>query len=241
MSSPVRTPWPRAPFPAQRGFSLLETLAVVAIVAVVVSLLFPVGSSMLRQSQAAKCSSNLRQIWMGLQSFAQDNDNNLPYLTTSAHLDWEFGAITPYIPKRPDGRAGMVFVCPAANYKGYKNSDLSRTYTAADTMMGLDPASGQVVFDYTSQHRNLLKIAYPASSILLFDGVQSPSLRYCAIQANWGNVSSASDLKANNTQATYVDYRHDNNSANLLYADGHVAPLIRADGPSVTKRQWQGL
>ncbi|SPE62450.1 conserved hypothetical protein [Verrucomicrobia bacterium] len=65
---------------AGAGFSLIELLVVMAIIALLAAMLLP---SLRRASEAGRataCLSNLRQIGLALQLYAQDNKNRLPVM-----------------------------------------------------------------------------------------------------------------------------------------------------------------
>jgi prepilin-type processing-associated H-X9-DG protein len=176
-----------------------------------------------------------------LQTYAGDNDNRLPMVSANGAEDWDVYGISPYLPKRPDGRQNMVFVCPAAKFKGWPTSNLSRTYSSSDAMMGLDPATAQPAFTYTKFQRNRNTVQNPASTILLYDAVQSGAQRFCDIQNNWNEVSASGDLNPAATGGTScVDFRHDR-ALQALYADGHVGVIPRKGAASITKSVWQGL
>ncbi len=62
----------------RQGFTLIEVLVVIAIIATLVALIVPVAGRMLDTADNAKCSSNLRQIGTLIQTAALDNDNRFP-------------------------------------------------------------------------------------------------------------------------------------------------------------------
>ena len=62
----------------RRGFTLIELLVVIAIIAILAALLFPQVGKMTSQAGQAKCASNLRQIGIGLQSYAADHAGSIP-------------------------------------------------------------------------------------------------------------------------------------------------------------------
>lgn len=62
------------------GFTLVEMLIVIAIIAALGGIAYPVSMSMIRKSREAACLGNLRQIGIGLQGYLQDNGNRLPEL-----------------------------------------------------------------------------------------------------------------------------------------------------------------
>ncbi len=59
----------------RRGFTLIELLMVVAIIALLASILFPVFAQAREKSRQASCQSNLRQIGLALTMYAQDYDD----------------------------------------------------------------------------------------------------------------------------------------------------------------------
>jgi len=61
-----------------RGFTLIELLMVVAIIAILASLLFPGLSRAKKSSCLAACSSNLRQIGIAIQLYAADFNDKMP-------------------------------------------------------------------------------------------------------------------------------------------------------------------
>ena len=65
------------------GFTLTEMLIVLAIVAVLVGISFPLIKSGVRASHRAGCLSNLQQIGIGLEAYLQDHNQRMPELLRS--------------------------------------------------------------------------------------------------------------------------------------------------------------
>jgi prepilin-type N-terminal cleavage/methylation domain-containing protein len=112
------------------GFTLLELLITVAVIAVLTALLLPALARAKDKSKALQCISNQRQWGLAMRMYADDFDDYLPRrgqgVQTLALInrpsDW-FNALPPYFNKppyedlmadgkRPTAGAHDVFVCP---------------------------------------------------------------------------------------------------------------------------------
>lgn len=83
-------------FPGTRqgGFTLVEMLVVVAVLAVLAMLLIPTLKSMFQQSKLAQCQSNLRQITLAGLAYVNENDGYFP-LRDSLLNPWNSGGYLP--------------------------------------------------------------------------------------------------------------------------------------------------
>jgi prepilin-type N-terminal cleavage/methylation domain-containing protein len=64
---------------APRAFTLVELLVVVAIIAMLASLLMPAIQSGIQKAKGTKCSGNLRQIGIAVLQYVADPDNGHHY------------------------------------------------------------------------------------------------------------------------------------------------------------------
>lgn len=69
---------PGRPSSFRNGFTLVELLAVIAIIALLISILLPVLAKAREQAKRTQCASNLRQIGASIQMFAQENKLRVP-------------------------------------------------------------------------------------------------------------------------------------------------------------------
>ena len=60
------------------GFTLVELLVVVGIIAILVAILLPALNHARKKAQAVSCASNMRQLYLSCLLFAQDNGGHLP-------------------------------------------------------------------------------------------------------------------------------------------------------------------
>ncbi len=84
------------------GFTLVELLIVMAIVAVIVAILFPVFAGVRERGRRTVCQSNLKQIALAMQQYVQDNDGSYP-----AIHNWAFAA-------NSYAKNAEIFRCPDA-------------------------------------------------------------------------------------------------------------------------------
>jgi prepilin-type N-terminal cleavage/methylation domain-containing protein len=62
----------------RKGFTLIELLVVVAIIVILAAILYPVFAATRRAANNAACLSNMKQIGLAVQMYAQDYDESFP-------------------------------------------------------------------------------------------------------------------------------------------------------------------
>ncbi len=96
------------------GFSLVEILVVIAIVAVLLGLLIPTLRNVRERADEATCASNLRQIGIALLSYHNDY-NQLPIGWAGEDYTWN-SALKSYLPTYNAGgnpnRVRIKLACP---------------------------------------------------------------------------------------------------------------------------------
>jgi prepilin-type N-terminal cleavage/methylation domain-containing protein len=111
-----------------KGFTLVELLVVIAIISVLIALLLPVLKAVKRQAEKVVCTSNLRQIYTALRTYANDYNGWLPLPSDSSGgsfnpqrgdrrpedwLHWQPGRDLNSSVIRPYLSDFKVLVCPA--------------------------------------------------------------------------------------------------------------------------------
>jgi prepilin-type N-terminal cleavage/methylation domain-containing protein len=98
---------------SRAGFTLVELLVVIAIVAILAGLLLPAMASARQAGQRAACISNLRQIGIAIQVYANDFNGLIPYgpkappFTSPANFYPSTGAPTSLISMQNGSPAGL--------------------------------------------------------------------------------------------------------------------------------------
>lgn len=64
----------------RRGFTLIEMLVVIAVIATLAGISYPVARSVIEKSREASCLNNLRSLGVALEGYLQDHNNIMPTL-----------------------------------------------------------------------------------------------------------------------------------------------------------------
>ncbi len=212
------------------AFTLVEMLVVVGIVGLLAAIVFPAFSRVRASGRRATCASNLRQIGMALNQYAQDNRSFYPSLNNRDGCAPWADAVFPYI------KSEQVFQCPELPEGLYKTGcppdDLSDppnrilfdgSYSlnlpggsrTGDRIHGGGLGSAVVPFPST------IRYTRPSSTILALDGdgyFVSPMGAMAGSHMNPPDPP-ATDVAMLNHYGIFA--RHAD-GINVAFADGHV-------------------
>jgi len=226
----------------RRGFTLIELLVVIAIIAILAAILFPVFARAREKARQASCSSNLKQLMLGILMYSQDYDEKFPtYLWGEGHAGnpnsctWWAGSY-PYVKNL------QIFACPS--------SDLAGSHTHG---VWLHPPFDQPGWTLNYGYNELIgnqghglkqaRLNHVAETLVLADCIHSwiggywqsadrAHLRRVAFAKGGAPCGCPPDLTMN------PDWALHNGGSNCAFADGHVkwyqwanCRTVRGGGP----------
>jgi prepilin-type N-terminal cleavage/methylation domain-containing protein/prepilin-type processing-associated H-X9-DG protein len=201
---PCFSPGPRT---SGRGFTLIELLVVIAIIAILAAILFPVFAQAREKARQTGCLSNMKQIGIGLQLYAQDYDETLPlandyvknFAAPTAPPNF-LGSLIPYLRSKP------IFNCPSAPQE--TTAGLAPTAESSTNYMG----NGVIMA------RPLAVVPEPASIVYLHELGVLESVAW---------LRPVCDVVGRCSAWCYYHNKHwysnlHNGGGNQIFADGHA-------------------
>lgn len=213
----------------QKGkkFTLIELLVVIAIIAILAALLLPALTQAKETAYSSLCQSNLKQIALGVSTYAVDFESLLPSMhDNGAGQGWPWWAdfTAPYVGlEHPEVPSGMntVLRCPRHTMKvaptshGHYKSYHMNSFSGFKDSPQRHDASGPLGFiDVGFVH--LTDIRYPERTLLQHD-TNYWGYPFCVSSRDF-DYNGGSCLPGDITGS---DFRH-LGGQNISFVDGHV-------------------
>ncbi len=226
------------------AFTLIELLAVIAIIGILEALLFPAVQSGMEKSKSARCLSHMRQIGIGLVAYASENDGTMPYQSYSITLPggartWRWAdLIQPYVD--PGATLSMV---PGSGTIGEQpknnNYGINADGYSASRMFDCPSRPNNNEYEFIVNDKALSEIyPVPGTSIQL-SSIPKPAGLVAVSDMKIYNAAdtnrvyhyfSPGIILANRTYPTNMTAPHLGQiSFNCVYADGHAGSLARTN------------
>ena len=210
----LRTPAGRRDL-REPAFTLVELLVVVAIIAIIASMLLPALASARRRAGSAKCLGNLRQLGQSVLVYCDDNADRLPFA-------W-------YDDPRPKENSFYALLCPQLFGEGFDGyADFESRVFLCPSRKGEPLRKDQAVrISYAMNANNALEFPKPETRKL--SAAQAGSPATTVLIADVQHAYNHPPLRV--LDPSQVGFRHDRR-ANMQFFDGHTAAMA----PNETNR-----
>ncbi|MBS1370988.1 MAG: DUF1559 domain-containing protein [Lentisphaeria bacterium] len=202
----------------------IELIVVIAIIAILASMLLPALNQARERSRSIKCTSNLKQMGTALRGYAMDNKDTLPPYDAGSSTDTSWRYV-----KWHD------FIYPYLGYAGERQQQISLTPDNSRPLpLFACPSQAEALSYHFGMNQYLGKVTGGSSSI---GKVRHSSFRMLAMDRD--NQVNNSKAYVNKDDAPSVLGRH-NGNRNAVYLDGHVKTVRFAEVPRNREQSFWG-
>ncbi len=215
----------------RRGFSLVELLVVIGIIAVLISMLLPALQRARKEARRAKCLSNERQIGMAMQMYAAESQGWFPTHNNWGNCFGKKGSVTTYDDPGYTGFAGEPGIVGERPLNHYLNApevcgcpdDLGDTFPGYPGQQSCFDAYGtSYLIEWQGNSFGVQHVtSHPPGRIpMKVGGGGDWSLKIILGDWNWHANRPISDSR------TLWHANGNQRRVNMLFADGHAEFLL---------------
>ncbi len=213
--------------PTLRGFTLVELLVVISIIALLIGLLLPALSAARGEARALACTSSVRQIGIALATYEADHKGKGPI--AGALLD--FGDVDPVTNTGPWMEQLLGWLPDRDFFSGCGDYPADSPYHYALSARAAYVAQTPPAFASIEER----KIRFPSSLVLVTDNTYIPFAGDDADKDDYTQPTHFQQDFAPAVPASFWEPQH-KGAINLAFADGHASREDRFDPAKMTYR-----
>jgi prepilin-type N-terminal cleavage/methylation domain-containing protein/prepilin-type processing-associated H-X9-DG protein len=219
---------------ASSAFTLIELLVVIAIIAILAAILFPVFAQAREKARQTSCLSNVKQITLAMNMYAQDADETYPpgrYFFGGDAWTWDH-YIEPYAQRAGNNNVygqgqNPYLTCPSDSVDRAAGAQGKRSYAIGSSSVNDLAWKGETyptASYYIQEGRTLSEFPAPASTILISE---APLSRNRIGHNTEASIIGPGPIPTNPTLAFQVrdlpgNKPLHNEGFNYGFADGHA-------------------
>ena len=219
-----------------RGFTLVELLVVIAVIAILAALLAPALANGKIKAKRVACLNNMRQVGLALNLYLGESLGKLPNPKATETFDFNnanvpdnpLKSLRPFVGLSDPNAAAPVYVCPGA--QPTTKTNYAPVGTSSTAMM-----VNQVVMNWRTE-----RLANPARVIVMQENyalmgylwyqpenVETDPSGAGHHYSRWHMWTSSDDQQWSGTKREHYCNLHQR-GGNLIWADGHVSYKVNS-------------
>jgi prepilin-type N-terminal cleavage/methylation domain-containing protein/prepilin-type processing-associated H-X9-DG protein len=216
----------------QKAFTLIELLVVISIIALLLSILIPSLQKAKELTMRVVCASNLRQCGLSLLLYANDNEDDLPFIDRITNSDGCQPSIFQSLTYTSVNLSHIleayigdfkIWRCPSISRAAIINDPRNTRNISYCTYYYFPSRKYPTFGDSETQPKSFTSTKSPTLKVMMQDYYLG-NIKFETVYYNHGKGSAYQSLPEINPSYGYksgILYK-DGNGANLLFYDGHV-------------------
>ena len=200
-----------------RGFTLVELLVVIGIIALLLSILIPVLNKAKERALRVKCAAHLRNVGESLFIYANDNKGKLPQHNGGGYWLWDIPFPTRDALLRSGNQRNTLY-CPASSMQpNDQNANELWNFSGGYCVSGYfwlmrRPTGSLPPLTAPKKYLQVLAVKDGSAVEIATDAVLSVGNSFVNVKGGWAGIHSTAHV-----------HRYAPAGGNILFMDGHAA------------------